>query len=136
MIKPYILFNRNCDEAVNMYVKAFDGEIISMQKYSDMPENPDFPITEDMKNLVIHSCIKLTEEGYIFASDSQQDYPASEKVVISLQLDSEEKARKAWDILKIDGKVHMELAPAFFSDLHGSVQDKYGVTWMFTVGQR
>lgn len=135
MIKPYILFNNQCDEAVHMYVEAFGGEIVSMMKYSDMPPSTEFTVTEEMKNLVIHTCIKLTEGGYVFASDAQKDYQPGSMMSISVELNSEEVARKAWDTLKDGGEVLMELSPAFFAGLHGSVKDKYGVTWMFTVGQ-
>ncbi len=135
MIKPYILFNNQCDEAVHMYVEAFGGEIVSMQKYDEMPEIPGFVLTDDMKKLVIHTCVKLTEDGYIFASDTQSDYLASGKISISVELEDEAVARKAWDVLKTDGEVKMDLAPAFFAQLHGTVKDKYGVSWMFTVGQ-
>lgn len=40
--------------------------------------------------------------------------------------------QRAWDVLKQDGKVYMELAPSFFADLHGSLQDKFGINWMLT----
>jgi PhnB protein len=43
--------------------------------------------------------------------------------------------KTAWDILKQDGKIHMELTPSFFAVLHGSLQDKFGINWMFTVSK-
>lgn len=44
MIKPYLMFNRECDEAFKSYQKAFVGEMVAMQKYGDMPPSPDFPV--------------------------------------------------------------------------------------------
>ncbi|PLS07178.1 VOC family protein [Neobacillus cucumis] len=133
MITPYLMFNRECDEAFKMYQKAFDGEMVAIQKYGDMPPNPEFPVAENDKNLVLHAQLKLTESGMIYGSDGQRNYEGSPKVTISVELDSEEKALNAWEILKEGGSVYMELQPTFFAKLHGSVQDKYGVTWMFTV---
>ncbi|WP_409293834.1 VOC family protein [Peribacillus sp. SCS-26] len=133
MIKPYLMFNRECEEAFTLYQTAFDGEILSLQKYGDMPPNPDFPINEDDRNLVLHSELKLTETGLIMGSDSKRDPGNGGKVSISVELDSEDQAKKAWNALKDGGKVQMDLQPAFFAKLHGSVQDKFGVTWMFTV---
>lgn len=133
MITPYLMFNRECDEAFKMYQKAFDGEMLAIQKYGDMPPNPEFPVGESDKNLVLHAQLKLTESGMIYGSDGQRNYDDSPKVSISVELDSEEKALKAWEVLKEGGSVYMELQSTFFAKLHGSVQDKYGVTWMFTV---
>jgi PhnB protein len=41
--------------------------------------------------------------------------------------------RNAWDTLKEGAEIHMELRPAFFAALHGSLQDRFGVNWMFTL---
>lgn len=133
MIKPYLMFNRNCAEAFSMYQKAFNGEMIAIQKYGDMPPSPEFPITEEDKDLVLHAELKLTASGHIMGSDSQRELQEGEKVVISVELNDEERAISAWNILKDGGSVFMDLAPTFFAKLHGSVKDKYGVTWMFTV---
>ncbi|MEH7094327.1 VOC family protein [Neobacillus vireti] len=133
MIAPYLMFNRQCDEAFKMYQKAFDGEMVSIQKYGDMPANPAFPVAESDKNLVLHAQLKLTDSGFIYGSDGNRDLGNGAKVSISIELDSEERAQQAWEVLKDGGSVYMDLQPTFFSKLHGSVQDKYGVTWMFTV---
>lgn len=133
MIKPYLMFNLECEEAFNLYQRAFDGELVSMQKYGDMPPNPEFPVAESDKNLVMHAQLKLTDSWYIMGSDSKQDIADGQKVCISVELESEDRAKNAWNLLKEGGSVHMDLQPTFFSRLHGSVKDKYGVTWMFTV---
>jgi PhnB protein len=133
MIAPYLMFNRQCDEAFKMYQEAFDGEMVSIQKYGDMPSNPEFPVADNDKDLVLHAQLKLTEAGFIYGSDGGRDFGNGSKVSISVELDSEERAQKAWEALKEGGSVYMDLQPTFFSKLHGSVQDKYGVTWMFTV---
>lgn len=127
------MFNRECKEAFNLYQKAFDGEMVAIQKYGDMPPNPEFPVVESDKDLVLHAELKLTESGNIMGSDGKRDFQDAEKVCISVELDSEERAKNAWNVLKEGGTIHMDLQPTFFSKLHGSVKDKYGVTWMFTV---
>ena len=133
MIKPYLMFNEECKQAFSLYQKAFDGEMVAMQKYGDMPPNPEFPVAESDKELVLHAELKLTEAGYIMGSDGKRESHNDGKVCISVELDTEERAVKAWNVLKDGGTVYMDLQPTFFSKLHGSVKDKYGVTWLFTV---
>ncbi|MGG3469730.1 VOC family protein [Neobacillus pocheonensis] len=133
MIKPYLMFNRECEEAFKWYQKAFDGEMILMQKYGEMSSDPNFPIAESDKNLVLHAQLKLTDSGIIMGSDGNRDFPDSQKVVISVELNSEERAKNAWNVLADGGTILMDLQPTFFAKLHGSVKDKYGVSWMFTV---
>lgn len=136
MIKPYIMFNRECEKAFQLYQKAFDGELISIQKYGDMPPNPSFPVAESDKNLVLHAELKLTDSGTIMGSDGSRNHQDGGKVSISVELDSAKRAQNAWNLLKEDGTIHMNLQPTFFATLHGSVKDKYGVTWMFTVNEK
>ena len=133
MIKPYLMFNRECKEAFTLYQKAFDGEMVAIQTYGDMPPHPEFPVIESDKDLVLHAELKLTESGSILGADGKRDLQDAEKVCISVELDSEERAKNAWNILKEDGTIHIYLQSTFFSKLHGSLKDKYGVTWMFTV---
>ncbi len=133
MIKPYLIFNRECAQAFKLYQEAFDGEMVNVQKYGDMPPNPQFPVAESDKDLVLHAQLRLTETGFIMGSDSKRDYQNGDKVCISVEIDSEERAKKAWDVLKGGGSIQMDLQQTFFARLHGTVKDKYGVTWMFTV---
>jgi PhnB protein len=133
MIKPYLMFNRECEEAFMMYQNAFNGEMVSIQKYGEMPPNSEFPVDDSDKDLVLHAQLKLTESGFIMGSDSKRNSHDAEKVSISVELDSEERAKKVWNVLKEGGIIHMDLQPTFFSKFHGSVKDKYGVTWMFTI---
>ncbi|PRS42757.1 VOC family protein [Bacillus sp. RJGP41] len=133
MIKPYLMFNRECEEAFKFYIEAFGGELIAMQKYSEIPSSPDFPVEESDKDLVLYSQLRLTEDGVIMGSDSNRELNDSDKVVVSVELNSVEQARKAWNILKEEGSIHMDLHETFFAKLHGSLKDKFGVSWMFTV---
>ena len=135
MVKPYLMFSGNCAEAFDLYYRAFDGEVIRMERYGDMPPNPEFPVSEDKKNLVLHVELRLTNDGFILGCDSSfiEAGNAINTVCISVELDSEDKARKAWNLLKEKGSVRMDLGPQFFARLHGSLIDKYGITWLFTV---
>ncbi len=133
MIKPYLMFNRECEEAFKLYQRAFDGELVAMQKYGEIPPSETFTVAESDKELVLHAQLKLTETGYIMGSDTQREMGDSNGLAISIELNSTECAEKIWTVLKEEGTVLMELQPSFFAKLHGTVKDKYGFSWMFTV---
>jgi PhnB protein len=130
MIGHYLMFNRNCAEALAVYAEAFDGKITEMQKYGDMPPNPAFPVPEADKSLVLHA--RLVIDGTeLMCADSSQHSTAGDNMYVSVTSGAA-AVQKAWDALKVGGEVYMELAPAFFSPLHGSLRDRFGVSWMFT----
>jgi len=131
MTGHYLMFNRNCAEAVKVYEKAFHAEITEIQKYGDMPPNPAFPISEDDKELVLHAKLKL-DGMELMCADSKQLNESGNNMYVSITTKDSAYVQNAWDILKEDAEIYMELTPSFFADLHGSLKDKFGINWMFT----
>jgi len=124
------MFNGNCREAIQAYESAFDTKVERIQKYSDMPPDPGFPVSDAEKDFIMYSRMDILGTEFM-CSDSSDCNPGS-NIYVSVASD-EGTIRKAWDVLKKDGTVYMELSPTFFAKLHGSIRDKFGVNWMFSV---
>jgi PhnB protein len=73
-VHPYIRTNGNGQEVVKFYENALGAEVIRVQTYGDMPENPEFPLTDKMKTLVSHAQLKIGE-SYLMISDNFPDEP-------------------------------------------------------------
>ncbi|SHJ97175.1 PhnB protein [Anaerocolumna jejuensis DSM 15929] len=132
MLGHYLMFNRNCEEALNIYEKAFGTKVTGLQKYKDMPQNPAFPVAEEDLNLVLHS--RLVIDGTeIMCADSGQALTFGNNMYITLTSGNAEMIQQAWYTLKDGGKIYLELSPTFFAKLHGHLQDRFGVNWMFSV---
>ncbi len=50
-----------------------------------------------------------------------------------MDLKTTKEAKKAWDILKENGNIQMDLAKSQFAELDGWLVDKYKTTWNITV---
>ncbi|EHQ90603.1 VOC family protein [Desulfosporosinus youngiae] len=131
MLGHYLMFNRNCVEAIKTYEKAFDTKTIEIQKYGEMPPNPAFTIPDSDKDLVLHARLQL-DGMEIMCADSSERSTSGNNMYISITTKDAAFVQKAWDVLKQDGEIYMELAPSFFATLHGSLRDKFGINWMFT----
>jgi PhnB protein len=132
MVGMYLMFNGKCKEALKLYEKAFNVKIDEIQRYGDMPPNPDFPVSNNQKDFILHS--KFLLDGMeIMCSDSSGNSQRGSNMYISITTKDEKPVKQAWDILKDAGEIYMELQPAFFALAHGSLQDQFGVNWMFTV---
>lgn len=132
MLGHYLMFHRNCEEALKVYEKAFNTKVNMMQKYKDIPPKPNFPVDENDLNLILHSRLVIggTE---IMCADSGQALTYGNNMYITLTTGDAEMIKEAWATLKDGGKIYLELNPTFFAKLHGHLQDKFGVNWMFTV---
>lgn len=131
MLGHYLMFNRNCAEALLVYEKAFDAKITEIQKYSDMPPTPNFPIPEEDKGLVLHARIQLDGEE-IMCADASEPGKIGNNMYVSITTKDAAFIQKAWNVLKQDGEIYMELTESFFAVLHGSLRDRFGINWMFT----
>ena len=132
MLGHYLMFNRNCAEALEVYAKAFNVQVEEKQTYGDMPPNPNFPVADEDKGLVLHAKMNIggTE---LMCADTKDRNQAGSNMYISVTTKDNALVQKAWDILKESGEIYMELAPSFFAVAHGSLRDRFGINWMFTV---
>lgn len=129
-INPYVNFNGNCRQAVTFYMEVFGADTPAIMSYSDMPPDPDYPISEDMKKLVMHTELKFSG-GTIMFSDIPPGsaFTAGNSISIMVSSTDEQDLRRYWERLKEGGTVDMELGPQFWSPLYGFVTDKFGIGW-------
>lgn len=130
---PYLVFEGNAEEALQFYARILDADILSISKFSDMPDNPDQdPIPESAKNLVMNANLQLPNGSYLMFSDTfpGMPYTSGNNLAITLIFDNGEETRDVFDKLKENGQVKMELQETFWSPLYGQVRDQYGVEWM------
>ncbi|MCL1897727.1 MAG: VOC family protein [Micrococcales bacterium] len=132
MLGHYLMFNRNCSQALETYKQAFGATVLEMQTYGDLPQNPTAPITQEDKDLVLHSRFEI-DGSVIMAADSTHGWHSGGPILISVDTEDETWLQQAWDTLRQGGEVHLNLAPTFFAKLHGSLRDAYGINWMFTL---
>ncbi|MCL2325682.1 MAG: VOC family protein [Proteobacteria bacterium] len=133
MIQHYLTFKRNCAEAMETYTKAFDAEITCKCTYADAPEDPNCPIAEADKGLIMHASIRVAGADIMCADTSEccGECSTGTNMYVSFGSDDAAKVQKAWDILAEGGKIYTALAPTFFAALYGALQDKFGINWMF-----
>ncbi|MCB0721420.1 MAG: VOC family protein [Ignavibacteriae bacterium] len=127
-IIPYLTFNGNCEEAMNFYKDALDGEIEAMMNFEGAP----MEVPEDYKSKVMHSTLKAGDLT-LMASDSMpgQPFTAGNNISLSLNFDNEDDQKKTFDNLSAGGNVTMPLQDTFWGAKFGMCTDKFGINWMF-----
>ena len=131
-IAPYIIFNGNCEEALNFYTKAFNGKIQHIMKFSDAP--PDVQKQMGGGNGVMHAT--FLADGLMFmASDSGSTAPGSGKdggmVHLSINFNDTGSMENVFMKLSEGGRVTMELQDTFWGARFGMLTDRFGINWMF-----
>ena len=71
MISPYLMFNSNCEEALNHYVAVLGAKIDMMMRNSDAP--PEMPYPPERKDKVMHARISIGGD-VLMASDAPPEH--------------------------------------------------------------
>ena len=125
---PYLNFNGNCEEALNFYKSAFDGDITQLGRYGDSPmESPD-----EVKDKIIHGRVQFGDV-IIMASDAmnEKDFIRSGDISLSIECETADQLEKVFAKMAEGGKVTMPLQDQFWGARFGMLTDKFGIHWMF-----
>lgn len=135
-VEVYLNFNGNCREAVEYYQEVFETEEPKFMTFGETPENPDYPLPEEAKSLIMHTRLVISGSTVMF-SDTFPGMPFVEgnNVNLALIAETKEELIKYWDKLKVDSTIEMELQETFWTKYYGSLTDKFGIHWMFNLGQ-
>lgn len=135
-VEVYLNFNGNCREAVEYYADVFETERPKLMTFGDSPQNPDYPLPEEAKDLIMHTRLVISGSTVMF-SDTFPGMPFVEgnNVNLAVVTETEEELLKYWDKLKAESTIEMELQETFWSKYYGSLVDKFGIHWLFNLGE-
>lgn len=132
-VDVYINFNGNCREAVEYFAQVFETEKPQIMTFGETPPNPEYPLPDEAKDLVMHTRLNINGSNVMF-SDVFPGMPFVEGNNISLALVTKntDDIKSFFNKLKEGGKVGMELQETFWSKCYGSLKDKFGIEWQFS----
>ena len=138
-VNTYLTFNGNCEEAFNFYKDAFGGDFDHIGKFSDMPENPEFPVAKSDKNKVMHVSFSVGNTT-LMGSDTgggewAEKYNPGNNFSVSINADSRKEADRLFSELSENGKVIMSMNKTFWGSYFGMFVDKFKVQWMVSVNE-
>lgn len=129
-LNAYLNFMGNCEEALNMYAKIFNGNVSIVNRY----DNPAMNMPEEFRDKVLHATLDFCGIR-ILASDIIPNDPktvpsGSGDAALSLDVSGPDEGKRIFDQLAEGGKVGVKFEKQFWGAWHGNLRDKYGVRWM------
>ena len=141
-VSTYLNFPNQTEEAFIFYKSVFGGEFVGgIKRFGDMPPQEGMPpMSDEMKNLVLHVCLPITGGFMLMGSDAPEGMcppvVKGNNVYINLQPDTKEEADRLFNALSAGGAIEMPMADMFWGDYFGSFVDKFGIKWMVTVSKQ
>lgn len=133
-VDVYLNFNGNCREAVEFYAEVFGTEKPHIMTFGESPPNPEYPLPEEAKDLVMHSRLTISGSNVMF-SDTFPGMPFIQGNNISLAVVSKDEGevKTFFNKLKEGGQVGLELQETFWSKCYGQVTDQFGIEWQLNL---
>lgn len=129
----YLTFNGNCREAVEFYAKVFNAGEPQIMTFGDGPQNPEYPLPEEAKDLVMHARLTLSGSNVMFSDNFPGNpFTAGNNITLAVVSRDIDEVRSAYEGLKEGGTVELELQETFWSKCYGKVTDKFGIGWQLS----
>ena len=133
-LNVYITFDGTCEEAFKFYSSVFQHNIERWNRFGDMPaEEGQPPLTDELKNRIMHVSLPISEETVLMGSDSMpgmHEITQGNNFSLSLDANSREEAQDLFEKLSEGGHVTMPLEDTFWGAYFGMWIDKFGINWM------
>ena len=132
-LSVYVNFNGNCREAINFYTDVFELEKPKIMTFGETPPDPNFPLSEEAKKLIMHTFLIINGTEVMF-SDVPPGMPFIAGNNISLVVVSKDmdEIKTLFSKLKAGGNVIMDLQETFWSKCYGFLTDKFGIGWQLS----
>lgn len=140
-VSTYLNFERDTEAAFNFYRSVFGTEFIGdIDRMGTAPEDPERPLAEEDKNLVMNVQLPILGGHVLMGTDAPTSMGfqlvKGNNVYINLEPDSRAETDKLFDALREGGDVEVDLQQMFWGDYFGSLTDKFGVKWMFNCSEK
>lgn len=127
---PYLLMNGRAKEAIEYYQEALNAKVLFQQTFGEGPEDDSLKLTEDEKELIAHSILKIGDTKIMIADMIPGlTIGSGNQLSICITTDDTTLTKQLYENLKKEGKVLIELNKIHFSPAWGMVTDKFGVTF-------
>lgn len=125
-MNTYVNFRGKCAEAFQYYERHLGAKIGMIMTHAQSPDLSR--VGPDWKDAVLHASISIggTE---LMAADIPNAEPMR-SAYLTLRMDSNIEAERAFTSLSDGGRVLMPLEETFFAFRFGQVQDRFGMNWM------
>ena len=136
----YLSFNGNCEEAFNFYKSVFGGDFFHVGRYKDMPEDPNYKISDEDNEKIMHISYRISDNAILMGSDTggqwASKYKQGNNFSVSIQADSRKQADSFFNGLSEGGTITMPLAKTFWDSYFGMFTDKFGIQWMVSFDEQ
>ena len=136
-VSTYLNFQRTTEPAFQFYKSVFGTEFTGpIHRFSDIPPSPDQPpLAEADRDLVMHVELPILAGHVLMGTDAPESMGFKlvhgNNSYINVEPDTRAETERLFKALAANGTVEMPLQEMWWGGYFGSLEDRFGVRWMF-----
>ena len=135
-VSIYLNFMGDTEEAFGFYRSVFGGEFTAFQRMGEIPLEPGTePLAEHEQQMVMHVELPILGGHVLMGTDAPESMgftvTPGNNMYINLEPDTRAETDRLFNALAAGGKIEMPLQEMFWGGYFGSLDDRFGVRWMF-----
>jgi len=129
IVTPNFHFRGNCKEAIELYKKVFNIDVLCMFENSDANPN-DYISDAKYAEHVYHSEVMLGNTRLMMSDISEEnEHTLGNSLSVVVTFDTANEVKKAYDLLKDDAITLAPMQSTTYSSCFVSLIDKFGMRW-------
>ena len=129
-IVPTLNFGGNCGEAIQMYEKAFRGQIICLITYGEADDPQYNPLLRDnQKNYIYHAELLIGEQKIIMSDHVDIEFQICYSNFLTMMYDVKEEVQRAYEIMREGSKTIYTMETTPYSSCRVFFVDRFGIRW-------
>ena len=130
LITPNFNFDGRCEEALNLYKKAFNAEIGCILRYSEaIKEDFDRELSDEEKRYIYHAELYLGDQRIMMCDNLDVPYATRLSLSLTVTFDTKEEVKQAYDVLKEGSTTIYPMKSTTYSSCMVVFVDKFGFRW-------
>ncbi len=129
-ITPTLNFPGTCRDAIQLYAKAFGGEITCLVSYRNAGD-PDYLsiMSEEQKDYIYHGELMLDGQRIIMSDHTDIELGTCYSNFLTVVFDTKEEVRRAYELMCKGSTTIYEMAATPYSSCRVVFVDKFGIRW-------
>ena len=126
-IIPYLNFTGQAKEALALYSKALNGQVVFSQTYAESGQETN----SEMQDKIMHASFVAGDLNILVSDVEKHQVVIGDNISLSMDFDNPEEQEKVFIALSEGANIVMPLEDTFWGARFGMLKDKFGITWMF-----
>jgi len=130
-LEPMLQFDRECEQALEMYMQAFGATVTYMGRFKDADPKDRPPCYNEEKDahLIYHAQMMIGGKRILLCDNLFNNLPRGHSVAMVALFSTADEVKTAYSILAEGGTIVSPITSTTFTSACGTLVDKFGICW-------